>query len=444
MIMISLMSGFLTTLIIYKFINLFISKKEAMFGSLLLLSFPAFFIANTNILYEGEVLFFEVLGFYWLLEAIRDNQEILYILAGLSWGFSISILIGSWIMGLVYISLIIFERKFSIKGICLFIFSSLITFMSIDLAVIRPFNLIWAKYVWTTQSLMGVGDGIIISVLRMIRNTGLESMSILSISGAVICFVSLIILIRNKNKRIWLYGFWVILMFYMMQYWQVWFYGRLALFLIIPAIFIISEAVKKKNYQIVILTLIILTTGYAALGQIKKPYEYTLINGFWAISGSKNAAVITGDYDKFLYDENNISIFALKGWDDDIPSVKIFIDENLKTGRDVYIDSSGIRFPYYQYDGSFYLPVSLGKTQDAEIKKFLGSYDFENINYFNRDVFFVKINGKRENKKDINISAQYPEGVFRISKNQMFKYDILANAVYLAMQKKDPVGWKVE
>jgi hypothetical protein len=231
-----------------------------------------------------------------------------------------------------------------------------------------------------------------------------------------------------------------------MQYWHAGFFGRLALFIVFPAALAISLVIEGKIMKLITLILIGLTTINYGLNQRQKSPMYRYISLIKNSEDLKKTAVITSDYNRFLYFENRIPTFVFNGLDENIPKAEKFIQENLNKKRKVFIDSSGLRFPYYQFDGDFYHILSLGKIGQSQAKKILEKFEFQvyKIDKLSPEIYFFEIIASSLQKKSIQPKIFYSDDYFKINLNRAYSFDPLVNLFYFLIRKKDLEYWWYE
>jgi len=193
-----------------------------------------------------------------------------------------------------------------------------------------------------------------------------------------------------KNKKSIIYYIICLLPFvFLMQYWHAGLYGRLSLFIIFPASLMISRIYNNYYSLLVIIPLILLTTlNYGLKQRITAPiYAY-----YNLIKKESNTVVITSDYNRFLYEKNNFPVFVLKG-DTKLTLINKFIKANLKNNKIVLIDSAGLKYPYFQYDGSFFHILSVNKTGQPMIKNIISEYNYKiyKIDKNNKEIYFAML-----------------------------------------------------
>lgn len=106
-----------------------------------------------------------------------------------------------------------------------------------------------------------------------------------------------------------------------------------------------------------------------------------------------SVAVVTSDYNRFLYQQNNVPVYVINGSVGNLEKTIEFIDQNLKSGNNVVIDSAAISFPYYQYDGEFYHPLSKQAQGSSIAQNILKIYQTSlwAEDSINKSVFFLKL-----------------------------------------------------
>lgn len=222
----------------------------------------------------------------------------------------------------------------------------------------------------------------------------------------------------------------------------------LGLFIIFPSALAVSQIVQKPGIKIIVLILIGLNTFYYTSKQRQiSPMDryFSLIKN---INFKKNA-LITSDYNKFVYLKQGISfLFIFNGLDENINEARKFILKNLNEKKRVFIDSSGLRSPYYQFDGSFYHPLSLGKIGQSQAKEVLKDFDFQlyKSDPINKEIYFFEIKKTNIKKRTIKPRIVYPsyDNYYKINSNKSCFLDPFVNLFYFLFRKKDPDFWWYE
>lgn len=437
LLIISLVFGYLSVLVWYLFVEEVLNEKVALYSSLLVLVFPYFFVANTNILYESELIFFQILSLYFFVKKR-------YIFASAAFAVGQLIFIGNIIVLPVFFLLLFRDRKKKFRSFILFLFCSLIIYLIVDFLFLKTPEMFLGKYGYHIFNFTSTKEGLILTIARAARNIITQTIAILSVSGTIFLLLAIINGLIMKNRKTMFYALWIIPLFFIMQYWPVGLYGRLALFIIFPSsLILVMTFLKRKIVLIIIPFFITLTTFHYALQQKYTPPLYQYYSFVKELKKNNNFVFITSDFNRFLYEKNNIPIFIFNGVDQNIPQAKQFILENLKKGKRVIIDSAGLRFPFYQFDGSFYHILSLGKLGESQAKHVLEKFDFKPlmIDQNNKDLFFLEIAKPSESAKTLRTIIVYPQSLYSINHNQPHLYDPLVNLFYLILKKKDPAYW---
>lgn len=447
MVLLSIVFGYLTLIYWYRFVRIYTDNKTAFYSSVLVLFFPLFFVVNTNIMYESELLFFQVAGLYYFFIAVNKNSLKIIIVSGILWGVSQSIFIGSLILLPIYLSVLLIGRRKKIIVPILFILTAVATNITIDLLIFQKLDLLVNKY----ASFVYVPNydknyGLVIFLLRVLRNLFFHPIVILSVSGFIILLISLLIILRKNKRQFFLFIIWLSPSLILTQYWGAWLLGRLAIFLTFTAALIVSTAVRNKYLKLFILILLSATTGYYMIKQCDKPPLYKSFSLIKEGDKRSGIAVLTSDYNRFLYVLNDIPIYIFRGFNEAADEEKEFILRNLAEGKKVLIDSSGLRFPYYQFDSDFFQVLSMGKIGTSQGSKVLSELDFNLYaqDQSNKDIYFFELISPLKEMRKVQAKIFYPKSLYYISQNKPYKYDPSANLFYLILKKKDPEYWWYE
>lgn len=437
LLIISLIFGYLSVLIWYLFVNEVLNKKIALYSSLLVLVFPYFFAANTNILYESELIFFQILSLYFFVKKR-------YIFSSAAFAVGQLIFIGNIIVLPVFF-FFMFQNRNKTKSVSLirFLLVSSAVYLLSDLLLLKTPDMFLGKYGYHIFNFTSTKQGVVITTARIIRNVITQTSAVLSITGSVFLLIGIITLLIKKNGKILLYLLWIIPLFFIMQYWPVGLYGRLALFLIFPSSLIITSAFSKSRLLLISILVFVSLTMLHYARQQKQPAPLYTYYSFVEPFKKNNTVFITSDFNRFLYEKNGVPIFIFNGLDQNISQAEQFILENLKKGKRVVVDSAGLRFPFYQFDGSFYHILSLGRLGESQAKRVLENFDFKplTMNQDNKEIFFLQITKPSEQAKTLQTTIVYPRSLYSINHNQSYSYDPLANLFYLILKKKDPAYW---
>ena len=444
LVLISFVFGYLTITVWYWLVRNYFDKKIAFYSSLLILFFPYFFAANTNILYESELLFFQIVSLYFIFKGLKENKYFFIILAGVFWGISQSIFIGSLLIFPIFFGQLMKIKNKKLASLMTFLLIGTITTIIIDVLFLK--SSVYFKYQSHFFDFVSSSDGFFIFLLRIIRNIGIQTIAILSVSGAMALIISLLILFIKNKKEFLTCLIWLVPTFILMQYWHAGLFSRLALFIIFPASLVISLAMKRKIIKLFVLFSIALTTINYVIKQRQEPPMYRYNSLIKNSIDSSKMAMITSDYNRFLYLKNKTPTFIFNGLNENIIQAEKFILDNLNQQKKVLIDSSGLRFPYFQFDGDFYHILSLGKIGQSQAKKVLERFNFQTykVDRKNPEIYFLEITGISKTKEEIKLKAFYPRVTYKINRNKSYSYDLFTNIYYFLARKKDPEYWWYE
>lgn len=397
LVLISLIFGYLATLIWYLFVKRYLgSKQKALFVSFLILIFPYFFRANTNILYESELLFLQIVSLYFFLWGLKENQFFKIILAGIFWGFSISLFTGSLIIFPVFLlfypplkrtlsrsaSWRMKRLKVSLGGLSpfslfLLILLSLLVPLLIDLLILKHPEPLLTKYQLHLGDLVSPQGGSWIFLFRILRNIAIQGAAVLSLPAFALLALSLISLIipqipllsrfsPSTHLPLLTLTSWLLPPLVLMQFWHSGLYGRLGLFLVFPASLFLAENLTKNWQRNLVLLVLLVPLVPQLLSQKQTPPIYR----FYSLieNGPKDEiAIITSDSNRFLYQKNNLTTLVV-GPGTTLEVVEKFISNNKKLGKMTLIDSQAILSPYFQFDGDSYHLLSKNKKDQPYLK----------------------------------------------------------------------------
>jgi len=349
--------GLLTLIFWYLFLKNFLDSQKAFFASLSLLLFPYFFLTNTNILYESELLFFQVISLFYYAKALQSpqKQRLFLFLSSLFFSFSLLVFPGSlfWLPLFFWLT-----QQIASKSKKIFFFFSLqalfFTF-TLDFLLLSSPQTFILKYQPHLSDFTSSNQGILVFGYRLLRNIFLQTLIILSPLGLLLLTISLASLLRQKKLNVFTFVSWFFPAFCLMQFWHSGLWGRLSLTLVLPASFFFSQTFTTPFTKILSSISLLLFLLPQTFSQTKTPPIYRYFN---LIKDIPNPAIITSDPNRFLYQKNNLPVFVF-GPDCNLASAEEFIKSNLQKGNTVLIDSSGINYPRLQFDGHFYHPLSL-------------------------------------------------------------------------------------
>lgn len=391
LVLISLIFGYLATLIWYLFVKRYLgNKRRAFFASFLILLSPYFFRANTNILYESEFLFLQITALFLFLKGLKENKCFLVFLAGLSWGLSVSLFTGSLIIFPVYLTLFHFRKsKSPLSLLTLLPLLTLLVPLSLDLFFLKDLSLIFTKYQPHLTDFVSTQGGTLLFLFRLLRNIALQSAAILSLPAFVLLTLSLISLISpqipllshfslSTHLPLLTLASWFLPPLFLMQFWHSGLYGRLGLFLIFPASLFLAE-ILTRNKQKVLSPITLLTLLALLVPQLLSQKQTPPIYRFYSLieNGPKDEiAIITSDSNRFLYQKNNLTTLVV-GPGTTLEVVEKFISNNKKLGKMTLIDSQAILSPYFQFDGDSYHFLSQNKKGQSYLKPMLNKIPTE-------------------------------------------------------------------
>lgn len=391
---VSLIFGYLSVIYWYLLVNKFFSRKNAFFASFLVMLFPYFFIANTNLLYESEQVFFQIVSLYFFLSGLGEEKPVKIILAGFLFGASLSLSVSGSAILLIFI-LLFWQKKSkkSLRPMFIFIFFSVISFAAYDLLLLRAPSSLLNKFQARFHELPSSFDGLPILIFRILRNIILQPIAILSLAGAFATLYGLFIILRKDIKRAFFYSFLFLPSLFLIQYWHLGLYGRLGIFIIFPASLVIVETFSQRIPRILLCLLLLLCLIPTALAQRKKPPIYRLYSLVEDLDKDK-IALITSDYVRFLYQKNNFNLYIV-GPNDDPAPVEGFIRKNLEAKKIVLIDSQGINYPYLQYDGDFFQILSK-KNKSNRLRSLWQKFQIEifKTDLKNSNIYFLQVKDK--------------------------------------------------
>ncbi|OGG02641.1 hypothetical protein A2W14_01155 [Candidatus Gottesmanbacteria bacterium RBG_16_37_8] len=392
-VLLSLLCGLGTLLVFYYFIKEAENKEIAFKASLFLLVLPYFFVVTTNILYESQLLFFQILTLFLIFLGVKKRKTWLIIFSSIAFFAAVSIFIGS----LIFIPLIIYlhlplKKKKNLKSLLIFGLISFSLLFFSDFIVFGNINSLINKYLSHSGDFTSATEGWLLFSGRIIRSILVQSSANLSVTGALIFFG---VLVFNfwKNKKIRLLIFLLaVIISSLMQYWHAGLYGRISLFIVFPAAYLLAKTFKGWLYIFLILLLILPTTFHYAWVSKELPPVYSYAQAVNNIQQDKSLAVVTSDYNRFVYQKENYPLFVIRDRPGIYEDLKEFIDNNLNNNNQLIIDMPAITYPYLQFDGDFYHVLPSRQTINPNTKDVLDNFKLEPITVNKKEVRIFSIN----------------------------------------------------
>jgi len=305
-------------------------------------------------LYESELLFFQIAAIYFFWNGLKQKNNRKILLSGILWGLSISIFIGSVIIFPVFVALWLkTKKKFHFLSLVLLLIPGLVLPLFLDIIVFKSPAIIAAKYQLHFNDLVSLGGGIFIFAYRILRNIVLESSAILSLAGIIVLTIVIVPSLTTPYLLLTT-SLWFLPPLFLMQFWHAGLFGRIAIFLVFPSAIFLANFTTKKWQKTLCLFLLLACLIPHLIAQTKRPpiYKY-----FDLIKNIPNVDIVTSDSNRFLYQKSNVPTFVFSSGIN-ISEAEKFINENLEQEKTVLIDSAGLNYPNFQFDGDFYHPLS--------------------------------------------------------------------------------------
>lgn len=388
---ISFIFGYLTIVSWYLLVREVLNKKYAFISSLFVLIFPYFLVVNTNILYESELLFFQILSIFLFTKGLKKYNRKNIFLAGISYGLAQLIFIGNLFLLPIFLIIFITNKNRLWFFLIIFLIGSLIITLFIDYLILG-IPLLITKYHSHLLDIVSTNQGLLITTLRILRNILFQSVAILALSGFLFLLMAIILGLFKNKQQLSIYLLWLLPVIVLMQYWHAGFFGRLSIFLVFPSSLIMAKFLNNKKVVLIALFFISLTTLYYAFKQKELPAIYVYFNLLRDFK-KDNLAILTSDYNRFIFQENNYSLFIFNGLGQNQSDAERFILRNLNRKKRVIIDSAALEFPYYQFDGNFYHILSLRKVETTLAKSVLKKFEYKPFRADNKNkrIFFLEI-----------------------------------------------------
>ena len=386
-------SGLFTVIIFFKILSEYISRKSAFFAALTLLFFPYFFMVNTNIFYESPLLFLQIFSFYLLTLSFKKKSLSYLIGSGVSLGLSVSVFIGSLIIFPLYL-LIVFLNKNGKPFFKMLIFyaTAVFTPLLIDLLIYNSPVFIYEKFKSHAVDVTSASGGLPVFVLRALRNIFVQYSAILSWPGLILGLIAVIFLIKRRQINYKPVIFLFFPAFVLSQYWHAGLYGRLILYIIFPVAYLLTLFYQTKLSRILVLSILMIFCAKFMLQQKLTPPIYRYFD-LYSKNAAGHEAIITSDYNRFLYERINSNLFVINGGGINPEKFRGFINENLEDGADIIIDSAALSYPYFQYDGNSYHILSKNRRGIPFVNKIMEQYETKiwAQDTTSRDIYFLKL-----------------------------------------------------
>lgn len=339
-------------------------RQAAYRTGLILTLLPGFILITTASLYE-PMLLLSFLGTLWFwIQVLKRNTLLPLLFASITWAMGFGVFIGAiFLFPALFFLWLTLSRKW--QPLLLLLLGTSIFLFSIEFFTLGHWPLIVEKYLGHSGDIPLVQDNLFLWIARVVRNI-LTSVSFHAGStGFVLCTLSLWRW-RGQPKavRAMILG----LLFsgiLLTQYWHAGLYGRISAMLLFPLSASLGLIARRRLCVYALLLLLSLTPVHilVTLKQIV-PAE-KLVQSAQQLCPPTQCSIITVDSLDEWYEQAGYRTFAFKIGSAEIPAATEFLRQEHKAQRAVLIDSSAERFPYYQFDGSFWHIMSLGRNSSS-------------------------------------------------------------------------------
>lgn len=450
----SALSGINTCVFLYLLLKQVFGKKTAWFSILLYSFLPYVWISQTNFTIESFLLMFFAGAYYFLFKYFKKRQNrfwlasVFFFTAALLTHFSILVFSVSF-LGLL--ALFGFSRR-NLTRVILFIFASL--FISVSIYCLLFYSAgILNREVVLNSFINHLGER-----ADLLRNTRNALLILLRSSTLPVLCLSVYgaFILRKKPKKLMFLIIFFLPFLYSSQFWHVGLFGRTSLPALIPLSVFAAVSFKRKKY--LVLLLVYLVFSYAPI-----LYRYKNTNQPIRIMQEIQSKLRQGG----LYIDSHLSRpfttysgeILHAGFLPDGESLQKKIEDYIKEGKPVYIDSFAVFDPYLSYDASTLHILGMGRFGVSDTKEiFRNNYvKIAGVGDSSSRVYVFEIyNGNRtvdkENEnptKTISGKAEPGSSVFaysnkwyeRILKERFDYFDPVSWLWVLITGRREPVSW---
>lgn len=360
----SVLSGITACVFLYLLLKQIFDKKTAWFSVLIYSFLPYVWISQTNFTIESILVMFFAGAYYFLFKYFQKRQNrfwlmsVFFFTAALLTHFSVLIFSVSF-LGLL--ALFGFSHR-NLTRVIVFIFTSLFVSVSIY-CLLFYFAGNLNREVVLSSFINHLGERA--DLLRNIRNVLLILLR--SSTLLVLCLsVYGAFVLRRKPKKLMFLIIFFLPFLYSSQFWHVGLFGRTSLPALIPLSVFAAISIKKRKY--LALLLLYLVFSYAPI-----LYRYKSTIQPIRVMQEIQSKLQQGG----LYIDSHLSrpftVYSGEilhvGFLPDGESLQKKIDDYIKAGKPVYIDSFAVFDPYLSYDASTLHILGMGKFGVSDTKE---------------------------------------------------------------------------
>lgn len=441
--------GAITLFSLHKLLHLFFKNKFEKVISLIIFSFfPLIWIINSNLMVES-IMLPSFIGAVYFSNRILQNDDLkssgLYVIC-------IFVLIGAhiqtlyWLPAIFAFNLIINGKSDSSRLIKLGLLTSIGFTLGLSVYVLI--------YFFTG---MNVSESVFdlffghhgtlaynepLGYLRMVRNILLNISRSFGVLSVLLLFY---LFIRSEKDKLTLFG-WGLLGLSVVVMGAIWsgdYMQRRMSFLAIPLAIMFVKQFGNRSFLIVIYLFIMLTPNIHLYSQDRTKMPLFQINNLVSTLPKNETYIQTHYVSPFVKDYQGNIIWVDRYAISDIKAA-------LAKGR-VFIDSQGIKAPYFVYSGNNYHITSVSDGYDSEAK---GIFKEFNICYYSNygEIVMYEIVSSEEacqfyDYQNKNFSPGEPSIIFPadplqiVNRRRVDYGDILTWGWYFVMNKRDAVDW---
>lgn len=311
---------------------------------------PGLMVFTTNIMYEAFLLMWQVLMLWAIGRYFRLRQFKWLWLSGIFAGLGHLVSVGNLFFWLPLIIYWVIKRQLSWLDVLRWSTGMVSVVGIVDLMVLGSLGMIWEKYLSYSTSFVSFEGGLWLWGFRIGRNVLLASWNLLGPLG-IICVVWGWWKDRREKEQ-WMW--WVMLgaTFVSVQYWHVWYWGRVGASLLLVASFWIGKLWMKSKWRWLMLAALVTQGMWIGGRQWNKSYIQALKE---KVSGSVGGErYVTSDSVRMAYEQSQIDpLLIVREPESDLVELKILTEQGT-----LLIDEAALTYPYWQPDGWSYQILS--------------------------------------------------------------------------------------
>jgi len=321
-------------------------------SGLVLLLLPGMIVINTNIMYEGILLMFQVWMVWAMVKYLRLRQGKWLVLSGVLAGLGQLVTIGNWMFWLPLILYWKWKRELSWKEIIEWGVGMGIVAGAVDWTVLGSISVVWEKYSRFATSFVSANGGIIVWWGRVIRNALFAGWNLLGPVG--VGLIGWGIWKGRKDGGQWIWRVILISALVAVQYWHFWYWGRVGISMLLATAWWGGEILLRETgwKRWVVIILLVAQAGWAINTQLSKNYIQALEEV--VREKTEQQRWVTSDSVRMAYEEMGVTpLLIIRQGESDLNELKELVEQG-----EVWIDEAALTYPYWQPDGWGYQMLS--------------------------------------------------------------------------------------